>query len=90
MSVSDDVSDELGGGTLQLWRVNDLIYRDEAEVLAELDKHRQGLPCSSAGLSWALKLWLTGALCEGAVTLFGLHFILWNCDCCAQIAGITS
>lgn len=41
MSVSDDVSDELGGGTLQLWRVNDLIYRDEAEVLAELDKHRQ-------------------------------------------------
>ncbi len=53
MSVSDDVSDELGGGTLQLWRVNDLIYRDEAEVLAELDKHRQGLPCSSAGLSWA-------------------------------------
>ena len=41
MSVSDDVSDELGGGTLQLWRVNDLIYREEAEVLAELDKHRQ-------------------------------------------------
>ncbi len=40
MSVSDDVSDELGGGTLQLWRVNDLIYRDEVEVLAELDKHR--------------------------------------------------
>ena len=40
MSVSDDVSDELGGGTLQLWRVNDLIYRDEAEVLAELEKHR--------------------------------------------------
>lgn len=40
MSVSDDVSDELGGGTLQLWRVNDLIYREEAEVLAELEKHR--------------------------------------------------
>lgn len=40
MSVSDDVSDELGGGTLQLWRVNDLIYRPEADVLAELDKHR--------------------------------------------------
>ena len=43
MSVSDDVSDELGGGTLQLWRVNDLIYREEAEVLAELEKHRQVL-----------------------------------------------
>ncbi len=43
MSVSDDVSDELGGGTLQLWRVMDLIYRDEVEVLAELDKHRQVL-----------------------------------------------
>ena len=41
MSVSDDVSDELGGGTLQLWRVNDLIYREESEVLAELEKHRQ-------------------------------------------------
>ena len=41
MSVSDDVSDDLGGGTLQLWRVNDLIYRDETEVLAELEKHRQ-------------------------------------------------
>ena len=40
MSVSDDVSDDLGGGTLQLWRVNDLIYRDETEVLAELEKHR--------------------------------------------------
>ena len=40
MSVSDDVSEELGGGTLQLWRVNDLIYRPEADVLAELDKHR--------------------------------------------------
>ncbi|KAA6418962.1 MAG: WD-40 repeat-containing MSI4-like [Trebouxia sp. A1-2] len=56
MSVSDDVSDELGGGTLQLWRVNDLIYRDEAEVLAELDKHRQGLPCSSAGQDHILNI----------------------------------
>lgn len=46
MSVSDDVSEELGGGTLQLWRVNDLIYRPEAEVLAELDKHRYRC-CSS-------------------------------------------
>lgn len=48
MSVSDDVSDELGGGTLQLWRVNDLIYRPEAEVLAELDKHRYRSMCCCA------------------------------------------
>ena len=29
-----------GGNTLQLWRMNDLIYRPEAEALAELEKHK--------------------------------------------------
>lgn len=39
MSVSDDVR-EGGGGTLQLWRVSDLIYRPDEEVLAELEQYR--------------------------------------------------
>ncbi|KAK9818074.1 hypothetical protein WJX72_006679 [[Myrmecia] bisecta] len=39
LSVSDD-SVAAAGGTLQMWRVNDLIYRPEAEVLAELEQHR--------------------------------------------------
>mmetsp|Transcript_10242 Transcript_10242/g.19377 ORF Transcript_10242/g.19377 Transcript_10242/m.19377 type:complete len:567 (+) Transcript_10242:151-1851(+) len=45
MSVSDDSSgsDENGGGTLQLWRINDLIYRPEKDVLQELDAHRQAI-----------------------------------------------
>ena len=29
-----------GGNTLQLWRMNDLIYRPEAEALAELERHK--------------------------------------------------
>ncbi|GBF95359.1 hypothetical protein Rsub_07787 [Raphidocelis subcapitata] len=29
-----------GGGTLQIWRVNDLIYRPEDEVIEELEQHR--------------------------------------------------
>ncbi len=41
MSVSDESQME-GGGTLQLWRVSDLLHRSEEEVLAELEKHRCG------------------------------------------------
>ena len=64
MSVSDDVSDELGGGTLQLWRVNDLIYRPEADVLAELDKHRWACLADKLHLAiarpacWSENVWL--------------------------------
>jgi hypothetical protein len=36
------------GGTLQLWRVNDLIYRPEEEVVEELEQHR----CGGRGLWW--------------------------------------
>ena len=39
MSVSDESQME-GGGTLQLWRISDLLYRTEEEVLAELEAHR--------------------------------------------------
>ena len=39
LSVSDDVS-EGGGGTVQLWRVTDLVYRPEEEVLQELEQYR--------------------------------------------------
>ncbi|KAL2899538.1 WD-40 repeat-containing protein MSI4 [Bienertia sinuspersici] len=40
VSVSDDCSSSAGGGTLQMWRIIDLLYRPEDEVLAELDKFR--------------------------------------------------
>jgi histone-binding protein RBBP4 len=46
------VSSGDGGNTLQLWRMNDLIYRPEEEALAELEKHKEiicGVPAAAAG-----------------------------------------
>ena len=43
MSVADDSALDKGGGTLQLWRISDLITRPEEEVLAELEPHRRGV-----------------------------------------------
>ncbi|XP_059633102.1 WD-40 repeat-containing protein MSI4-like [Cornus florida] len=40
VSVSDDCDTSGGGGTLQIWRMNDLIYRPEEEVLTELDNFK--------------------------------------------------
>ncbi|GAV87947.1 WD40 domain-containing protein/CAF1C_H4-bd domain-containing protein [Cephalotus follicularis] len=40
VSVSDDCERTGGGGTLQIWRMIDLIYRPEEEVLSELDKFK--------------------------------------------------
>lgn len=41
MSVSDDAADEeVGGGSMQVWRINHLIYKDEDEVVNELEKHK--------------------------------------------------
>ena len=40
VSVSDDCESTGGGGTLQIWRMSDLIYRPEDEVLAELEKFK--------------------------------------------------
>ncbi|XWS12068.1 hypothetical protein CRYUN_Cryun37aG0058800 [Craigia yunnanensis] len=40
VSVSDDCESTNGGGTLQIWRMIDLIYRPAEEVLAELDKFK--------------------------------------------------
>eukprot|EP00878_Enallax_costatus_P047663 GHUV01058684.1.p1 GENE.GHUV01058684.1~~GHUV01058684.1.p1 ORF type:complete len:188 (-),score=33.53 GHUV01058684.1:108-671(-) len=49
MSVSDNTtegpegegsSSKSGGGTLQVWRISDLLYRPEDEVVAELEAHR--------------------------------------------------
>ncbi|KAJ1411173.1 WD40/YVTN repeat-like-containing domain superfamily [Sesbania bispinosa] len=40
VSVSDDCGSTGGGGTLQIWRMIDLIYRSEEEVLGELDKFK--------------------------------------------------
>ncbi|GMH42256.1 hypothetical protein BSKO_10175 [Bryopsis sp. KO-2023] len=36
LSVSDDVSADSGGGTLQMWRISDMITRPEADVLSEI------------------------------------------------------
>ncbi|KAH7547176.1 hypothetical protein FEM48_Zijuj01G0281600 [Ziziphus jujuba var. spinosa] len=40
VSVSDDCESTGGGGTLQIWRIIDLIHRPEEEVLEELDKFK--------------------------------------------------
>ncbi|XAR67163.1 hypothetical protein NMG60_11013623 [Bertholletia excelsa] len=48
VSVSDDCETSGGGGTLQIWRMSDLIYRPEEEVLAELEKFKSHvLECTS-------------------------------------------
>ncbi|KAF6148803.1 hypothetical protein GIB67_038136 [Kingdonia uniflora] len=48
VSVSEDSESTGGGGTLQIWRMNDLIYRPEEEVLSELEKFKSHiLTCSS-------------------------------------------
>jgi hypothetical protein len=39
LSVSED-SDEAAGGTMQIWRINDMIHRPHDEVVAELEQHR--------------------------------------------------
>uniref|UniRef100_A0A0D9V4T7 Histone-binding protein RBBP4-like N-terminal domain-containing protein n=1 Tax=Leersia perrieri TaxID=77586 RepID=A0A0D9V4T7_9ORYZ len=43
VSVSDDGESTGGGGTLQIWRMSDLIYRPEDEVLAELENFKAHL-----------------------------------------------
>lgn len=40
VSVSDDCGSTGGGGTLQIWRMLDLLYRPEEEALAELQKFK--------------------------------------------------
>eukprot|EP00798_Chlamydomonas_sp_ICE-L_P016080 gene16080-22219_t len=40
LSVSDDSADEeVGGGSIQVWRMSELIRRDESELIDELGKH---------------------------------------------------
>ena len=46
MSASVDTSSS-GGGTLQLWRVSDLIFRKEEEVLAELEPYKEYIATGS-------------------------------------------
>ncbi|EMS49693.1 WD-40 repeat-containing protein MSI4 [Triticum urartu] len=43
VSVSDDGESTGGGGTLQIWRMSDLIYRPEDEVVSELETFKSHL-----------------------------------------------
>ncbi|WOL20403.1 hypothetical protein Cni_G29208 [Canna indica] len=48
VSVSDDCGSTGGGGTLQIWRLSDLLHRPEEEVLTELEMFKSHiLSCSS-------------------------------------------
>lgn len=48
VSVSDDGDSIGGGGTLQIWRMTDLLYRPEEEVLAELQNFKDHvIECTS-------------------------------------------
>ncbi|XP_056856930.1 WD-40 repeat-containing protein MSI4 [Raphanus sativus] len=48
VSVSDDCETTGGGGTLQIWRMSDLIYRPEEEVVTELEKFKSHvMTCAS-------------------------------------------
>ncbi|KAL3535616.1 hypothetical protein ACH5RR_004077 [Cinchona calisaya] len=48
VSVSDDGESSGGGGTLQIWRMTDLLYRPEEEVLAELQHFKDHvIECTS-------------------------------------------
>lgn len=42
------VSESGEGGTLQVWRISDMIWRPIDEVLAELDQHRWAMSASLA------------------------------------------
>nr|AFK36675.1 unknown [Medicago truncatula] len=48
VSVSDDCESTGGGGTLQIWRMSDLLYRPEDEVLAELEKFKSHVVACAA------------------------------------------
>ena len=41
------VTDDNAGGTMHMWRINDLIYRPEHEVIKELEQYK-----------WATASWL--------------------------------
>ncbi|KAH9762961.1 WD-40 repeat-containing protein MSI4 [Citrus sinensis] len=65
-SVSDDCDSTGGGGTLQIWRMSDLIYRPQDEVLAELEKfkaHESRIIANSSSISAAWILNLRQSLC---------------------------
>lgn len=69
-----------------------MISSTETRLRSLLSLTNTGKACLAQVLAChgLLKLWPTSAQCASAVTLFGQRFVLWNCDCCAQTAGITS
>ncbi|KAG2435598.1 hypothetical protein HYH02_011890 [Chlamydomonas schloesseri] len=51
ISVSDNTGDEAADGTLQVWRISDLIYRPYEEAVQELEQHRQFILHGNTGPS---------------------------------------
>ena len=49
--MSDDTGGA-GGSTLQLWRISDFITRPEAEVVAELETHRNSILAAGPAGAW--------------------------------------
>ena len=41
LSVSHEVATTIGGGTLHVWRISDLVYRPTSDVVAELKHHEE-------------------------------------------------
>lgn len=73
LSVSDDVSADSGGGTLQMWRINDLIYRPENEVLQELEQHRWVCPVQGI----RLRCWKQ----QAANSVHSFWVDIWHVEC---------
>ena len=56
LSVSED-SNEAAGGTMQVWRINDMIHRPHDEVVAELEQHRCVRRCPACVLRGVAARW---------------------------------
>ncbi|XP_078151925.1 WD-40 repeat-containing protein MSI4-like [Carex rostrata] len=41
VSITVDISSTIGGSTLQIWRMSDMLYRPEEDVLRELDHYKE-------------------------------------------------
>lgn len=49
LASASDAAGTDGGGTLQVWRVNDIIYRQEEDVLAEMEQYKDFILTGDVG-----------------------------------------